>query len=163
MDAMPHVPRSALPLRLTLDAASERAHASLRMAAAFIALGAGVWLVSVDGRFWLRLTALASMAFALRWLQVLRAARAALADGAGHYLEITDEQVIVAAGATQRTVPRDDVRAVELDDDRLVVVLRLASGEELPIEPRYGGLKLRELGETLQRALWEPTHRDAPR
>jgi hypothetical protein len=162
MDAMPDGPRSALPLRLTLDTASERAHASLRMAAAFIALAAGVWLAAVDGRFWLRATALASIVFALRWLQVLRAARAALTDGAGHYLEITDDQVVLADGAKQRTVPRADVRAVLLDDDRLVVVLRLASGEELPIEPRYGGLKLRELGETLQRALWAPTHRDAP-
>jgi hypothetical protein len=44
MDATPNRPRGAPPLRLTLDAASERAHASLRMAAAFIALGAGVWL-----------------------------------------------------------------------------------------------------------------------
>jgi hypothetical protein len=163
MDPTPDPPPSAAPLRLPLDAASERAHATLRMAAAFIALGAGIWLVSVDGRFWLRLTALASVAFALRWLQLLRAARAALSDGAGQYLEIASDQVVLAAGASVRRVPRDSIRAVELDHDRLVVVLRLTSGEELPIEPRYGGLDLRELGETLQRALWEPAHRDAPR
>ena len=56
-------------------------------------------------------------------------------------------------GAEQRAIPREHVARVELDDDRLVVVLRLTTGEELAIEPVYGGLGLRELGETLQRYL----------
>jgi hypothetical protein len=150
------------PMRLMLDTQSERIHAHLRVAAALVALSAGAWLAWVEGRLWLRLTALASVAFALRWLTVQRAVRATLANPEAHYLEIIPGQVVIATGASQRTVSSESVQAVELDDDRLVVVLRLRSGEAVTIEPRYGDLDLRELGQALHRALCAPTHRDAP-
>jgi len=149
------------PLRLMLDTQSERMLARIRIAAALIALAAGVWLAWVEGRLWLRLTALTSVAFALRWLTSQSAARATLADPQAYYLEIAPEQVVIAAGTERRTVARSSVQAVELDNDRLVVVLRLQGGEELAIEPRYGDLNLRELGQVLHRALCAPAHRDA--
>jgi hypothetical protein len=166
MDPMPNAHATlskpaVLPLRLMLDTANERVLAGIRLGAAVIALAAGVWLAWVEGRWWLRLTAFASVAFALRWFTSLRAARAALADSSGQYLEITSEHVVIAGLGSERKVARADVQAVELDNDRLVVVLRLKDGEAFPIEPRYGGFTVRELGEVLRRCLWEQTHRDA--
>jgi hypothetical protein len=154
-------PIQALPLRLAFDGAGQRTQADLRIGAACIAVLAGIWLAWVEGRWWLRLTALASVLFGMRWLSVVRAARAARSDDAD-YLEITSDELVLATGAEIRRQPLDGIRAVELDHDRLTVMLRLASGEELAIEPNYGGLGLRELGETIQRILWARTHRDAP-
>jgi hypothetical protein len=149
------------PVRLMLDTPGERTLARIRVAAAVLALIGGVWLAWVEVGTWLRLTALASVAFALRWLSLQSGARATLADPQAHYLEISTDQLVIAAGAEKRTIMRDNVQAVELDDDRLVVVLRLRGGEELAIEPRYGDLTLRELGQLLHRGLCAPTHRDA--
>jgi hypothetical protein len=153
---------AAQPIRLMLDTQSELTHARLRSAAAVLALCAGAWLAWVEGRWWLRVTAFVSLAFAMRWLSTQRAAFAALAESEPHYLEIAVDKLTIAAGPNVRVVPRDAVRAVELDDDRLVVLLCLQNGEELAIEPRYGRLTLRELGETLQRALCAHAHRGAP-
>ena len=147
-------PEMAAPLRLMLDMQAERTNAHLRIAAAWIALGAGIWLGAVENDVWLRLTALVSIAFALRWLTAQRAARARLLDGQAYYVEISPERLVIAEGPSQRSVARDEIRAIELDEDRLIVVVRLVDGEELAIEPRYGNLGPRELGHTLHRVLF---------
>jgi hypothetical protein len=139
--------------RLALDPESERDQGRLRLVAAIVALCAGLWLAWVQGPWWVRLTGVASVLFSMRFAQKARAARAHQADARSHYLEITADQVTLAEGDKRRSVERARVLGVELDEDRLVVVLRLRGGEELPIEPRYGGLGLRELGEAIRRAL----------
>jgi hypothetical protein len=136
-----------------LDAGLEQSNAQLRLAAAAIAAVAGVWLAWVEHGVWLRLTALVSVAFAARWAWGFRnAARVAQHAGA-HFLEITTQHLTLARGAHTRVIPLSDVARVELDEDRLVAVLHLHSGEDLAIEPVYGGLGLRDLAETLQRYL----------
>jgi hypothetical protein len=161
-DASDATETRAQPVRLMLDTGSERAHARLRLAAAVISLIAGVWLFWVGDQWWLRVTGLASVAFALRWISAYRTTTARGHQALAHYLEISADGVTLATGTNVQSVARNDVRAVELDDDRLLVVLRLNDGRELAIEPSYGGLGLRELGDTLQRALCAPNHRDAP-
>ena len=149
------------PLTLPLDISGERAQARVRVTAAWLAMAAGIWLAAVDAAVWLRVTALTSVAFSVRWLMVQRAARAALSDPTQHYLEITREHLVIAEGSSQRTIARQEIRAIELDEDRLVVVVRLLDGQAQTIEPRYGKLGPRELGETLVRVLCVPAHRDA--
>lgn len=143
------------PLRLMLDVEAEQASARLRLAAAVIALLAGAWLawVASGSSAWLGVVALASVAFALRWMVGYRKVKRMTSGTTAHYLEITSERVTVARGVEHRSIPRESVARIELDDDRLVVVLVLSTGEELAIEPIYGGLGLRDLGQTLQRYL----------
>jgi hypothetical protein len=143
------------PLRLMLDVEAEHAGARLRLVAAVIALLAGAWLawVAAGSSAWLGVVALASVAFALRWMVGYRKVKRMTSGAATHYLEITSERVTLATGVEHRTIPRESIARIELDDDRLVLVLVLSTGEELAIEPIYGELGLRELGETLQRYL----------
>jgi hypothetical protein len=138
-----------------LDVESEQSSARLRLGAAAIALLAGAWLawVAAGSSAWLGVVALASVAFALRWVFGYRKVKRMTSRAAAHYLEITSERVTLATGVEHRSIPRESISRIELDDDRLVVVLRLTTGEELAIEPIYGGLGLRDLGETLQRYL----------
>jgi len=144
------------PLRLSLDVGFEQATAQLRLAAAVLAGVAGIWLAWVEQSMWLRITALASAAFAARWIAGFRKTQRTARAAAAHFLEITTQRVTLAAGTHQRSVPFDRVQRIELDEDRLTVVMRMTDGEELVIEPVYGGLGLRELGETLQRYLsWQ--------
>jgi hypothetical protein len=88
--------------------------------------------------------------FAVRFVAGYRKARR-LDPNDAHYLEITPEHLILAQGAHRRTVPFAQLDRIELDEDRLAVVLCLGTGEALTVEPVYGGLGLLELGETLQR------------
>ena len=143
------------PVRLVLDVGLEQTNAQLRLAAAVVAAFAGIWLAWVEHGVWMRLTALVSVVFAARWawgFLKLRAARVAQHADA-HFLEITSQHVTLARGAQPRVIPFAQVDRIELDEDRLVAVLHLHSGDELAIEPVYGGLGLRDLAETLQRYL----------
>jgi len=144
---------SLQPLRLTLDRDDIQVTARVRLVAAVITAAAAIWLAWVERSIWLRLLAAAGGVFAARWLLVYRTSTRAASSTDAQYLEITLERVTVASGAHQRAVPMEHVERIELDEDRLVVVLRLAGGEELPIEPVYGGLSLRDLAETLERYL----------
>jgi hypothetical protein len=141
------------PLRLTLDAGHEQTNAQLRLAAAVIAGGGGVWLACVEQSMWLRLTALAGVLFAARWIASYRKALRTTRDASLHFIEITTQRVTLANGSNQRTIASERIERIELDEDRLAVVLCLDHGEDVVIEPVYGGLGLRELGETLQRYL----------
>jgi hypothetical protein len=133
-----------------LDIEHERSSARLRLAAAVIAAVGGGWLAWVDTSIWMRLTALASWMFAARFVAGYRKARR-LDPNDAHYLEITPEHLILAQGAQHRTIPFAQLDRIELDEDRIAVVLCLGTGEELTVEPVYGGLGQLELAETLQR------------
>jgi hypothetical protein len=139
------------PIKLSLDADAEQADARLRSAAALVAAGAGVWLFCVSGSWWLRATALASAAFAARWLVVVRRAMHVSHESTLHFLEITPQRITLARGIHQRSVPIERIQRIELDEDSFTVVIRMHDGSELAIDPIYGGLGLRELGEMLQR------------
>jgi len=138
------------PLRLMLDRADVRGSARVRLAAAVVAGAASAWLIWVEQSIVLRLLALAGAAFAVRWIIGYRKTGRSLSAADAHYLEITKDRLTVADGTHPRSIPATQIERIELDEDRLVVVLRLEGGEELPIEPVYGGLGLRDLAETLQ-------------
>jgi hypothetical protein len=136
-----------------LDIAHEQTDARLRLSAAIVAMLAAVWLAWVETSTWLRLFALVSLLIAARLIRSYRKVRQTAANSASHYLEITTERVTLhnGHGAEQRSIPFERVTRVELDEDRIAVVLRTADAEELSIEPVYGGLSLRELADTLHR------------
>jgi hypothetical protein len=134
-----------------LDIAHEQTDARVRLSAAVVATGAAVWLAWVDTSVWLRVLALVSLLFAARFIASYRKVKRTAADTAAHYLEITTERVTLAEGAGQRSIPFERVTRIELDEDKIAVVLRADEAEELSVEPVYGGLGLRELADTLQR------------
>jgi hypothetical protein len=142
---------SLQPLRLTLDRAEIQVTARVRLVAAVLTAAAAIWLTWVQHEIGFRLLAVAGGLFAVRWLLVYRRSARTVSSAEAHYLEITTERLTLADGTHHRSIPIDRIERVELDEDRLVVVLRLGSGDELPIEPVYGGLGLRDLAETLER------------
>jgi len=141
------------PIKLSLDVDAQQVDAQLRTGAVVVAAMAGLWLFCVGDSLWLRGTALVSLGFATRWLAVVRRSARAAEQNALHFLEITPQRITLAHGVHQRSVPLPRVQHIELDEDRFTVVMRMKDGSELAIDPVYGGLGLRELGEMLQRYL----------
>jgi hypothetical protein len=118
----------------------------------------------VETSTWLRVAALLSLLFAARFIASYRKVRRVAANSSTHYLEITTERVTLTEGLgagekpEQKTIPFERVTRIELDEDRIAVVLYARdTDEQLVIEPVYGGLGLRELAETLHR--YQQTHR----
>ena len=144
------------PLRLMLDIAHEQTNARVRLSAAIVAAVAGAWLAWVDTSTWLRVAALLSLLFAVRFIASYRKVRRLAENSSANYLEITTERVTLTEGLgagekpEQKSIPFERVTRIELDEDRIAVVLH-AADEQLVVEPVYGGLALRELAETLHR------------
>jgi len=74
------------------------------------------------------------------------AARRRLRDASRWRLVLGPEGLSLIEGARERRVAWEDVAAIETDDDRLVVEIRLRNeAEPLVVEPRYGGLGVVDL------------------
>jgi hypothetical protein len=116
------------------------------------ALVGGAWLAWIADSWLLHSLAAAGLIFATLWVVLARRSMKQLADAELHYLDIGDLTLQVRTGAQLQTLAWSDVEAVEIDEDRLVVLLRVRGAKPLAIEPMYGGLTLTELGMTLQRA-----------
>jgi hypothetical protein len=143
---------SSEPQRLFLDTRELRDRTRLRLTASLPALVGGLWLVWTTGSWLLRAFALAGVTFATIWLVIARRTAIQLSNAPDHYLDIGAEALQVCAGAERRTLAWTDIEAVEIDEDRLVVSLRLSGGGRLVIEPQYGELDLPELAERLERS-----------
>ena len=139
-----------------LDIEHERTNARVRLSAAVVAATAGAWLAWVDTSTWLRVAALLSLLFAARFIAGYRKVRRLAENSSAHYLEITTERVTLTEGLgagekpEQKSIPFERITRIELDEDRIAVVLH-TEDEQVVVEPVYGGLGLRELAETLHR------------
>jgi hypothetical protein len=151
--AAPDTSANASTERLWVDMDGERQAAALRLLAAVLALGSGLWLMAVADELWLRGVGLTSCGFAVLWARRHWKQRKSQLPGQAHYLEIGEHHLALAEGADARSLPLSCIQAVEIDDDRLLVVLRLHDGEPWLIEPRYRGVGLRDLAERLYAAV----------
>lgn len=138
--------------RLFLDAREVRDRTRLRLIATLPAMAGGVWLCWISDSWFLRAFALAGVTFGALWLLSARRGAAQLQTASEHYLDIGQEALQVCSGPGHRTLPWSEILAVEIDEDRLVTVLRLRGGDTLAIEPQYGQLALEALAERLERA-----------
>jgi hypothetical protein len=140
------------PQRLSLDVSEVRDRTRLRLIAAVPALVGGAWLAWISEGWFLRVLAATGLLFATLWVALAQRSARQLARADEHYLDIGDLALQVRTGSQRRMLAWSDVEAVEIDEDRLVVLLRIRGAAPLAIEPMYGGLTLSELGMTLQRA-----------
>ena len=138
--------------RLVLDVREVRDRMRLRLLATLPAFAGGGWLLWTGDTLLLRVLAVAGLVFAAFWLRSSRRSLAQLAHSADHYLDIGPDGLTLRAGPDLRSVAWSEIDVVEIDEDRLVVQLRLRSSGSLAVEPHYGALGLRELAETIERA-----------
>ena len=138
--------------RLMLDVREVRDRVRLRMLASLPALAGGAWLLWSSEGVLLTVLALAGLVFATVWVLLARRSVAQLAGSNDHYLDIGESSLTIRAGSVERSLAWSEIRAVEIDEDRLVVQLRLHPEGSVAVEPQYGALGLRELAETLETA-----------
>jgi hypothetical protein len=134
-----------------LDVREVRDRMRLRLIASLPALMGGLWLLWIAENLLLRILALAGLVFAVIWVGLARRSVRQLASAGDHYLDIGDRGLTLKAGAQSRTLTWSEVDAIEIDEDRLVVRVRVRGADSLIVEPQYGELGVRELAEAIER------------
>jgi hypothetical protein len=134
-----------------LDVREVRDRMQLRLIASLPAFMGGLWLLWIADSLLLRILAVAGLVFAVVWVGLARRSVRQLASAADHYLDIGDRGLTLKAGAQSRSLAWSEVDAVEIDEDRLVVRVRVRGADSLIVEPQYGELGLRELAEAIER------------
>lgn len=131
---------------LHASATATRQEAGLRLSLGTLALGSAIWLAVLPGRV-TKLAALLALPLAL--LMIRRGLRALREPPRKERLELDPVGLLLTAPEGDTRVEWSNVRSVELDEDRLVVCVIKRDGGEIAIEPRYSGVPLRELAETV--------------
>ncbi len=127
-------------MRFVFDAEAERSVGRLRlfgalvlaiMATVLMASGkatAGAWVVVVVA--WL---------VAVGWLVAFSRMRVRVRRRGEHTLDLDAQTLRMSRGAVLTTLAWDDVLAVDVDEDRLVVQIALADGRSVDIPPVWRG------------------------
>ena len=131
--------------RFTLDVAAERSTSQLRLVGAVAILGATGWIVVTHPGPIVWLVVVFAWLVALFWVVSWRRAQKRAAAAPLWYLELGTDELVLAEGERVVRLPWRDVRSVEVDDERLVVVVTQAAEPPLVIEPRYPGVSIEAL------------------
>jgi|SRR5687768_8394968 len=121
-----------------LDAGTERSVAVLRWVAAAAVLGATTWMAFLGPSPLCWLGILGSWLVVVGWFFAGRAARRRARNPDRHYLALRAGGLALADGGPEISVPWDQVIAVEIDEEKLLVRVTRVSDPVLLIEPRYG-------------------------
>jgi hypothetical protein len=136
--------------RFEMDAAAERSTGRLRLGAAIVTLAAVFWLATSDpGMVGWAMAVLGTLVSA-GWLESYRRSRRRAAQAARHYLEIADDGLTLAEGEREHHIAWTEMRAVEVDEERLAISVFRAVGAPLTIHPRYRGISLEELAAAIR-------------
>jgi hypothetical protein len=148
--------------RLLLNVREVRDRMRLRLIASLPAFAGGLWLLWIGDSLLLRSLALAGVVFSTIWVVMARRSVGQLLSAGNHYLDIGADGFTLLSGAQKRFVTWSEIDAVEIDEDRLAVRLRIRGADSLLVEPHYGELGLRELAETIERARIHPAGTPSP-
>ncbi|HEY8427492.1 MAG TPA: hypothetical protein VIL20_03925, partial [Sandaracinaceae bacterium] len=103
-----------------------------------------------------------SLLASFAWIGMGLTARRRLRDAGRWKLVLAAEGLSLIEGPRRRRVAWEDVEAIETNDDRLVVEIRVrGEAEPIVVEPRYGGLGVVDLEAAIRAAHEEATRRGA--
>lgn len=122
----------------------DKDEARLRVAAIGVtSLGAGLFALAHPGPLAITVS-LAAIAAGIAW--------ARRANAAGSRAASRTQLVLAPTGLTltpQPELPWAEIASVEVDEDRLVVLVRRTTGEPLVLEPVYDGVSVYELAQAV--------------
>jgi hypothetical protein len=147
----------ALLERFEVDPASERAVSRLRLTAAVLAgLGAIAMLLSTLP-FTMLLIAILALLVSAGWIAKSRTIEQRARTPEQHYLALHARGLMLCEGGSLSWVPWECVTHIEVDEERLDIVLERSTEPPLRLEPRYPGVEIYTLMNRLRNA-WRGTN-----
>ncbi|MBX7192650.1 MAG: hypothetical protein K1X94_11360 [Sandaracinaceae bacterium] len=139
------------PERLELDRAMHDVATTRRIAVGAVVVSAAL-LAGLARTWWAYGIAIVSLIAVRFWVLRVTTSRADERALSGRAIELRAEQLVVPrADGTDVTIARPEIARVEIDHERLLVVVRLHDAREIEIEPTFGGLGLDGLAHRLER------------
>ncbi|MET0341060.1 MAG: hypothetical protein ABW252_08655 [Polyangiales bacterium] len=135
-----------------------RALARVRMVSALVAFGGAVAMLLGELPVPVFLLALLGLVLSLAWLGQARRASRAARSAHRDALTVHARGLWLEEAARNVWCSWDDVTEIEVDEERLDVLVRLRAGPPLRIEPRYPGVEIHELVRTLNDARHRAEH-----
>jgi hypothetical protein len=146
-------PRGPLLTRFEVDPRDERMFARVRAGAAFLAAAGSGLLLLGDLPVPVFMVGLLGLFVSLVWLRQARRAAHRVTHAGNHFLAVHRDGLLLAEGERRVAVLWTQVQAVEVDEERLDVVVTRHDAPPLHIEPRYG-VEIHQLVRTLRNA-WQ--------
>ncbi len=144
--------RGLLLSRYEVDPARERSLARLRTSAAVLAgLGAVAMLLS-RLPFVMLLLAVLALLVSAGWLAQARGLRRRARAPEEHFLALHQRGFELGLGASRTWVPFTTVTDIDVDDERLDIVVAREGQAGLRLESRYPGVEIYALMHTLRKA-----------
>lgn len=143
-------PAGAAATRLVFDRSSAEVARTRRVAIGAVVIGAAL-LAGLARTWWAYGLALLSLVAVRFWAQRVTTADVEQRALEGRALELDGEGLSIPRAEGEPTrVTWSALDRVEIDHERLVVVLRLGDDSEVEIEPAFGGLGLDELARRIE-------------
>lgn len=148
------------PLRQRLQVAptDQRWLALVRGGSAALAALGSLALLCADVPLPVFLAALLGLLMSLLWIGQARRALRVARSAEAHHLSIYRDGFVVAEGQHVTRVPFGHVRELEVDEERLDILVKLSTGESLRLEPRYPGVAIHDLVRSLHEAREQAAH-----
>ncbi len=131
--------------RYEVDVENERAVSQLRTAAATIVLLGCFWAAMQHPNTigWIVITL--SLLGVAAWVVLVRRSRSVLSAPERYALTLDEAGLTLDEGDVHEAVRWPDLASLEVDEDRLVIVVRRRDGTTFDILPRYAGIGVHDL------------------
>jgi len=145
--------------RFEIDPGDERAVARLRLLAAGLAALSAIAMLLSSLPFVMLLLAVLALLVALGWFSRAKSLAARAKNPEEHFLALHTRGFISAEGQKRMWVSWTEVTHIEVDEERLEIVVTREAEEPVRLEPRFPDLEIHELVRRLRNA-WHTANDD---
>ena len=133
-----------------VDTAAIAAIGRFRLLGALACTASGVWIAFLGPELLGWTVAVLAWAISFFWMAAYLGSRRSVRREASQGLILDAEEVRWSHRGAPHSVNWADVESLEVDEDRLVLVVRTTDGTSKSIEPLYRGLSLYDMANRLQ-------------
>jgi hypothetical protein len=150
-----------LAVRFAVSADDQRSVARVRLVSAGVSAVGAVLLLLSDLPIAVFLAALLALMMSLVWFGQARTAQRLAQSVERYHLSVYRDGFLLSEGKDVQCVRFRDVREIAVDEERLDIVVTRTEKEPLRIEPRYPGVEIHALVDTLLHA-WREAQGASP-
>ena len=150
--ALPSEGRGALQRRFEASSSAELSLARLRLVTALVALMASLAVLLSKVPVPVFLVALVGTLVSVAWIRLGLVARKRATRPSAYFLELYASGLAIGDGPRVQWLPWSEVCDIDVDEERLDIVVCVRGREPVRLEPRYPGIAIHDLMATLRNA-----------
>ncbi len=139
------------PRRLTLAVGAERAIARFRLASAIVVLPASLYVLVGPHPFPAKALAFLGVLASIGYVAAFFRARARVRGSDAFHLDLADDGMTLCLGGRSTFVAWSEIDDVDVDEERLIVLVRAHDGRSIDVPPVWEGIGLYDLAAMLRK------------